>query len=91
MTTTQIATICMVVSLIFSVSSVRGANAVKEMLRLGAMISQEGELDYSGHLLTFDLALQTINTDPSLDYAFEKTLNDSMVSYSMRLPLQSPH
>jgi len=88
MTTTQIATICVVISLIFSVWCV---NAVKEMLRLGAMISQEGELDYSGHLLTFDLALRTVNKDPSLDYAFEKTLNDSMVSYSMRLPLQSPH
>ena len=73
----------LVVGLIFSASIVRCANVLKQTLHLGAMISQEGELDYSGQLLSFDLALQTINSDPSLLYTFEKTLNDSMVSAGM--------
>ena len=53
----------------------------KETLRLGALISQKGDsLDFTGSLVAFDLALQTVNDDPSLRYAFQVTLNDSMVS-----------
>ena len=51
----------------------------KETLRLGALISQKGDLDFTGSLVAFHLALQTVNNDPSLRYAFEVTLNDSKV------------
>ena len=83
MATTRIipAMIYLGVSLIFSVSTVpRHANAVRETLRLGAMIPQKGEVDYSGQLLSFNLALRTVNRDPSLQFSFEQSLNDSMVS-----------
>ena len=87
MVATRIATIFLVsVGLIFSASSMRHA-ANKTKLRLGVMIAREGELDYSGELLSFDLALQTINSDPSLQYSFENILNDSMVSASYEIQL----
>jgi len=53
----------------------------KETLRLGALISQRGDLDFTGSLVAFDLALQKVNNHPSLQYKFQVTLNDSMVSY----------
>jgi len=52
----------------------------KEPLRLGVLISQRGDLDFTGSLVAFDLALQTVNNHPSLKYTFQFTLNDSMVS-----------
>jgi len=55
--------------------------STKETLRLGALISQKGDLDFTGSLVAFNLALQTVNNHPSLQYTFQVALNDSMVSY----------
>jgi len=55
----------------------------KETLRLGALISsgQAGtRFDYTGFLPALELALETINNDSSLQYTFEVTTNNSMVT-----------
>jgi len=54
------------------------ANA-KKTLRLGVLISQEGEFDFRGFIPAMNLALQTIKDDATLPFNFEVTLNDSMV------------
>lgn len=61
---------CLVISMI---------NA-KELLHLGVMISQEGPFGLRGFLPAMELALETIEDDETLPFAFEITLNDSMVS-----------
>ena len=52
----------------------------KEVLHLGVMISQEGPFGFRGFLPAMELALETIKDDKTLPFAFEITLNDSMVS-----------
>lgn len=52
----------------------------KELLHLGVMISQEGPFGLRGFLPAMELALETIEDDETLPFAFEITLNDSMVS-----------
>ena len=57
------------------------ANATKKMIiHLGALVSQEGELNLSGYIPSMNLALETIKNDTSLPFDFHVTLNDSMVS-----------
>jgi len=73
--------IYVVLSLIVSLSSVYAAKQKQKLpLRLGRILSQQGEYDNSGAILTFDLALETVNNDPSLNYTFQAMRNDSMVS-----------
>ena len=52
----------------------------KETLRLGVLLSQEGEFDFAGFIPAMDLALETIENDTTLSFSFEITLNDTMVS-----------
>jgi len=70
--------IAVIVIVIFSVSTIPNA---KETLRFGALVSQEGELDYSGQLLTLELALQTVNNDSSHDllHSFNVTVGDDVM------------
>lgn len=56
-----------------------GVNAKKETLRLGVLISQEGEFDFTGFIPAMNLALETINNDATLPFNLEVTLNDTMV------------
>jgi len=56
----------------------------KETLRLGVLIStegdsQDGRIDNSGYLSTLYYALQTVNDDSSLKYGFTVALNNSQV------------
>ena len=55
-------------------------NATKDILHLGVLVSQEGELNLSGYIPAMDLALETIKNDTTLPFDFHVTLNDSMVS-----------
>ena len=55
-----------------------GANA-KQTLRLGVLISQEGDFDFTGFIPAMNLALETIENDTTLPFNFSITLNDSMV------------
>ena len=64
---------------IFSAST-GGAAHEKETLRLGVLVSQDGEFDNSGFLPALDLALITIENDASLQYKFDVRIDDSMVS-----------
>ena len=57
----------------------------KETLRLGVLISQEGEFDFTGFIPAMNLALKTIENDTTLPFNFSITLNDSMVSGQLRL------
>lgn len=52
----------------------------EQTLRLGVLISQEGDFDFTGLIAAMDLALETINNDTTLPFNFYVTLNDSMVS-----------
>ena len=62
-------------------------NATKDILHIGVLISQGGELNLSGYLPAMYLALETIKNDTTLPFDFHVTLNDSMVSsYHMALP-----
>ena len=56
------------------------ANSVKDILRLGVLVSQEGDVNYSGYIPAMDLALETIKNDTTLPFDFHVTLNDSRVS-----------
>ena len=50
----------------------------KETLRLGVLISQEGEFDFTGFIPAMNLALETIENDTTLPFNFSIALNDSM-------------
>lgn len=54
-------------------------SAGKEILHLGAMISQRGSFDLTGFKPAMDLALETVEKDETLPFVFNVTLNDSMV------------
>ena len=69
-----ITTICIVVLFTIEVNG-------KETLRLGALISQDAEFDFSGFIPAMNLALDTIENDTTLPFSFSVTLNDSMVSH----------
>ena len=51
----------------------------KETLRIGMLISQEGDFDFTGFLPAMDLALETIENDTTLPFNFYVRLNDSKV------------
>ena len=51
------------------------------ILHLGVLISQEGDLNLSGYIPAMELALESIKNDTSLPFDFSVTLNDSMVSW----------
>lgn len=80
MPTIVITTICISVVFFYAVTNAE-ANA-KETLRLGALISQDGEFDFTGFIPAMNLALETIENDTTLPFRFSITLNDSMVSVS---------
>ena len=61
------------------VSVLSRVNLAKDTLYLGVMVSQEGDINYSGYIPAMDIALETINNDPTLPFYFNVTLNDSMV------------
>ena len=52
----------------------------KETLRLGALVSQDSEFDFTGYIPAMNLALETIENDTTLPFSFSITLDDSMVS-----------
>ena len=52
----------------------------KETLRLGVLISQEGDFDFTGFIPAMNLALETIENDTTLPFNFNFTLDDSMVT-----------
>jgi len=54
--------------------------STKEILHLGAMVSQQGDFDLTGLIPTMELALETVEDDETLPFIFEVTLNDSMVN-----------
>ena len=56
-----------------------GVNA-EQTLRLGVLVSQEGDFDFTGLIPAMNLALDTINSDTTLPFNFYITLNDSKVS-----------
>ena len=55
-------------------------NSAKDMLRVGVLVSQEGDLNLSGYIPAMDLALESIENDTTLPFYFDVTLNDSKVS-----------
>ena len=55
-------------------------NATKDLLYLGVLVSQEGELNLSGYLPAMQLAFESITNDTTLPFDFNVALNDSMVS-----------
>ena len=59
-------------------------NSTKDILHLGVLISQEGDLNLSGYIPAMELALESIKNDTSLPFDFNITLNDSMVRDSAR-------
>ena len=69
----------LVIVLVLTTEAVDG----KETLRLGVLISS-GQIgtrfDFTGFLPALELALETINNDSSLQYTFEVTTNNSMVT-----------
>ena len=73
-----VTTICVSVVFFYTVTNAE-VNA-KETLRLGALISQDGEFDFTGFIPAMNLALETIENDTTLPFRFSITLNDSMVS-----------
>ena len=54
-------------------------NSAKDILHLGVLVSQEGDLNLSGYIPAMELALESIKNDTSLPFDFDITLNDSMV------------
>ena len=56
-----------------------GVDATKETLRLGVLISQQSNYDFSGFIPAMELALETIENDTTLPFRFTITLNDSKV------------
>ena len=59
----------------------------KQALHLGVLISQEGDFDFTGLIPAMNLALETIENDTTLPFRFTITLNDSMVSQCIVLPI----
>ena len=55
-------------------------NATKDILHLGVLVSQGGELNLSGYIPAMDLALEAIKNDTTLPFEFHVTVNDSLVS-----------
>ena len=72
-----IATISVVFILLIGVNARR--ETPRETLRLGVLISQEGEFDFTGFIPAMRLALETIENDTTLPFTFDIVLNDSMV------------
>ena len=66
-------------TIISIVSVLSRVNLAKDTLCLGVMVSQEGDINYSGYIPAMDIALETINSDSTLPFYFNVTLNDSMV------------
>ena len=58
-------------------------NATKDVLHLGVLVAQGGELNLSGYIPAMDLALEAIKNDTTLPFEFHVTVNDSMVSTYM--------
>ena len=56
------------------------ANASKDILRLGVLIPEKGELNLSAYIHTMELALETVNNDATLPFQFKTIHSDSMVS-----------
>ena len=55
-------------------------NSIKDMLHVGVLVSQEGDLNLSGYIPAMDFALESIKNDTTLPFYFNVTLNDSKVS-----------
>ena len=66
-------------TIISIVSVLSRVNLAKDTLQLGVMVSQEGDINYSGYIPAMDIALETINNDSTLPFYFNVTLNDPMV------------
>ena len=54
-------------------------NATKDILQLGILVSQGGDLNLSGYIPAMQLALESITNDTTLPFDFDYTLNDSKV------------
>ena len=59
----------------------------KETLRIGMLISQEGDFDFTGFIPAMNLALETIENDTTLPFNFYVRLNDSKVNFYLVLYL----
>ena len=75
--TIVITTIC--ASVVFFCTVTNSEANAKETLHLGALISQDSEVDFTGFIPAMNLALETIENDTTLPFRFSITLNDSMV------------
>ena len=53
----------------------------KETLRIGMLISREGDFDFTGFIPAMNLALETIENDTTLSFNFYVRLNDSKVCF----------
>lgn len=74
-----IATMTLIMRVIVVILLSIGVNA-EQTLRLGVLVSQEGDFDFTGLIPAMNLALDTINSDTTLPFNFYITLNDSKVS-----------
>lgn len=72
-------TMTIIVSAMFSVLFLIGVNGKEFTLQLGALVSQEGDVDNRGFLSAMSLALETIKNDTTLPFNFNVKLNDSRV------------
>ena len=54
-------------------------NAAKDILQLGILVSQGGDLNLSGYIPAMQLALESITNDATLPFDFNNILNDSKV------------
>ena len=54
-------------------------STTKDTLRVGVLISIEGDLNLSGYIPSMNLALESIENDTTLPFKFHATLNDSRV------------
>ena len=70
-------------TIISIVSVLSRVNLAKDTLQLGVMVSQEGDINYSGYIPAMDIALETIENDSTLPFYFNVTLNDPMVRDSL--------
>lgn len=61
--------------------SVLRRNESKDILRLGVLIPEKGELNLSAYIHTMELALETVKNDTTLPFEFETIHSDSMVSF----------
>ena len=77
---TGIDTISMITTIIVVFLFLIRLNATKDILHIGVLVAQEGELNLSGYIPAMDIALEAIKNDTTLPFEFDVTLNDSMVS-----------